>query len=237
MCAKESLAEEAIYVEQKLIGETVGAQDQVFAAFGGLNRIEFRKDDTFRVERVTVSRGRLEQLNGSLMLFYTGLRRTASEVASTYVADIGARHRQLSRMREMVDEGVSILSGSGPLDSFGDLLHEGWTLKRSLSGAVSNPQVDEIYKAARQAGARGGKLLGAGGGGFILFYGPAECHERVRQALKHLIWVPFDFDTGGSQVIFYSPEQDYAALDALRRQHPAQAFEEAAAVPPTHFQS
>jgi D-glycero-alpha-D-manno-heptose-7-phosphate kinase len=131
-------------------------------------------------------------------------------------------------MREMVDEGIKILTGSGSLDAFGDLLDEGWRLKRSLSGKVSNSQVDELYAAAREAGARGGKLLGAGGGGFMLFFVPPACQAAVKAALHELIWVPFAFDSGGSQIIFYSPEQDYADLDQARAQEPPHLFREAA---------
>ena len=226
LTSQQQLAAEAIHVEQNLIGETVGAQDQVFASFGGFNLIEFKRDDSFRVEPLTLAKDRLEELNGSLLLFYTGLRRTASEVAASYVTDIGARTKQLTRMREMVDEGLKILAGHDSLDAFGDLLHEAWQLKRSLSGVVSNPQVDGIYAEARQGGARGGKLLGAGGGGFLLLYVPAACRQRVRERLRNLLWVPFHFDTGGSQIIFYSPEQDYAELDHARTQGSIPSFRE-----------
>ena len=224
---QQQLASEAIHVEQKLLGETVGAQDQIFASFGGFNFIEFKPDDSFRVEPLTLPRERLEQLNDSLMLFYTGLRRTASDVAASYVTDIGARTKQLTRIRQMVDEGMKILAGHGSLDAFGDLLDEAWRLKRSLSGVVSNTQVDNIYAEARRAGARGGKLLGAGGGGFVVFYGPPACQEQVRERLRGLIWVPFKFDTSGSQIIFYSPGQDYADLDQARAANPACSFREA----------
>jgi D-glycero-alpha-D-manno-heptose-7-phosphate kinase len=226
--SKTQLATEAIHVEQNLLGETVGAQDQVLASFGGFNFVEFKRDDTFRVEPLTVGPERLKELSGSLMLFYTGLRRIASDIAASYVPDLAARARQLTRLRRMVDEGVEILTGTGSLDAFGALLDEGWQLKRSLSGAVSNAQVDQIYDAARGAGARGGKLLGAGGGGFILFYVPPEFQNRVREKLADLIWVPFQLDSGGSQIIFYSPEQDYEKLDRARSQGGANpSFQEA----------
>jgi D-glycero-alpha-D-manno-heptose-7-phosphate kinase len=227
LTSQRQLAAEAIHVEQDLIGETVGAQDQIFASFGGFNFIEFKRDGSFRVEPLTVAKDRLDELNGSLMLFYTGLRRTASEVAASYVTDIGARTKQLTRMRQMVDEGMRILGGNDSLEAFGDLLDEAWRLKRSLSGVVSNTQVDEIYAEARRAGARGGKLLGAGGGGFVLFYVPAACRQQVKERLRSLIWVPFQFDTGGSQIIFYSPGQDYAELDQARSENPGQSFREA----------
>jgi D-glycero-alpha-D-manno-heptose-7-phosphate kinase len=227
LTSQRQLAAEAIHVEQDLIGETVGAQDQIFASFGGFNIIEFKRDDSFRVEPLTLAKDRLEELNGSLMLFYTGLRRTASEVAASYVTDIGARSKQLTRMREMVDEGMKILAGHDSLDAFGDLLDEAWRLKRSLSGVVSNIQVDEIFAEAKRGGARGGKLLGAGGGGFVLFYVPPACRQEVKERLRGLIWVPFKFDTGGSQIIFYSPGQDYAELDQARSENPGHSFREA----------
>jgi D-glycero-alpha-D-manno-heptose-7-phosphate kinase len=226
MTSRKQLATDAIHVEQDLIKETVGSQDQILAAFGGFNYIEFKRDGSFNVEPVTLPRERLKDLNDSLMLFYTGLRRTASEVASTYVTDLEARAKQLTRIRQMVDEGVSILSGRDSLDGVGDLLDESWRLKRSLSGAVSNSQVDEIYAEAKRGGALGGKLLGAGGGGFVLFYVPAGCRQQVRERLRNLLWVPFRFDTGGSQIIFFSPQEDYAELDQARAQASISPFRE-----------
>jgi D-glycero-alpha-D-manno-heptose-7-phosphate kinase len=216
LSSKEALAREAIDVERNLLKETVGGQDQIFASYGGLNIIEFRRDDSFRVQPLPISRTRLSELKASLLLFYTGLRRIASEVAATYVPDLQTRRSQLMRLREMVDEGTQLLTGAGSLDGFGDLLHEAWQLKRGLSGAVSNPEVDRIYEAARAAGARGGKLLGAGGGGFMVFYAPPESHPRIKEALSDLLWVPFSFDFGGSQVVLYSPGEDYAELDRSR---------------------
>ena len=227
MTSQRQLAMEAIHVEQNLIAETVGAQDQILASFGGFNFIQFNRDDSFRLEPVTLPPERLTELNDSLMLFYTGLRRTASQVAATYVADIAARTRQLTRMRQMVDEGLKILSSRDSLDGFGDLLDEAWQLKRSLSGAVSNTQVDDIYAEAKRGGARGGKLLGAGGGGFVLFYVPPACQQQVRERLRDLLWVPFQFDTNGSEIIFYSAEQDYAELDQARANNPAPTSREA----------
>jgi D-glycero-alpha-D-manno-heptose-7-phosphate kinase len=127
----------------------------------------------------------------------------------------------------MVDQGLSILSGRDSLDGFGDLLDESWRLKRSLSGVVSNSQVDDIYAEAKRGGALGGKLLGAGGGGFFAFYVPRGCQQQVRERLRSLLWVPFRFDTSGSQIIFYSPQPDYAELDRARSERPVHAFREA----------
>jgi D-glycero-alpha-D-manno-heptose-7-phosphate kinase len=237
--AREALAAEAIHVEQKLLGETVGSQDQVFAAFGGFNFIEFSPDDTFRVHPLPIARSRLEELNASLMLFYTGFRRTASDVASSYVGGLADKKTQLRRTRALVDEGIRTLTGNGDLEEFGELLHEGWQLKRSLGSAVSNSEIDAIYQEARRGGAIGGKLLGAGGGGFMLFYAPPGCQKRLRARLKELLWVPFRFDTGGSQIIFYSPGQDYAELDGLRSQTPPWFFRETTPVTeaPAHLVS
>lgn len=226
LMSKEDLAAQAIHVEQELLQETVGSQDQVLAAHGGFNFVEFRTDGGIRVNPLPVGTARLEALNEHLMLFYTGLRRTASEVAATYVKSIGSKSRQLEQLRGMVDEGIKILTGRGPLDAFGQLLHEAWCQKRSLSGVVSNSDVDEIYGGARAAGALGGKLLGAGGGGFMLFYIHPQRRAALRERLKDLIWVPFQFDTGGSQIIFFAPEPDYADLDRQRDQSPARAFRE-----------
>jgi D-glycero-alpha-D-manno-heptose-7-phosphate kinase len=225
--SRDYLASTAIHVEQNILKETVGCQDQVFAAFGGFNFIEFNRDGSFRVEPLPVGTSRLKQLNDSLMLFYTGLRRTASEVAATYVEDIGSRAKQLHRMRKMVDEGIRILTGEGSLDAFGDLMHECWQQKRSLSGVVTNSEIDRIYDEARRGGALGGKLLGAGGGGFMLFFVPPEKRQAVRQQLSDLLWVPFRFDTGGSQIIFYSPEQDYAELESAEGDKSTRMFREA----------
>ncbi|HTL56899.1 MAG TPA: hypothetical protein VL361_14555 [Candidatus Limnocylindrales bacterium] len=224
--SKSQLASEAIHVEQDLLGETVGAQDQVLASFGGLNFVEFKRDGNFRVEPLTIGNDRINELNASLMLFYTGLRRTASEVAASYVPTIGSRVTQLTRLRQMVDEGIETLSGTGSLEAFGALLDEAWCLKRSLSGAVSNSMVDQIYEEARRAGALGGKLLGAGGGGFMLFLVPPEFQHRVQEKLRDLICVPFQLDSGGSQIIFYSPEQDYAELDRARSHSQPKPFKE-----------
>ena len=215
--SKAQLAREAIHVEQDLIKDTVGAQDQILASFGGFNRVTFLPDDRFEVEPLSVPVVRLQELNASLMLFYTGLRRTASTVAASYVAQIGDRAAQLHRLRQMVDEGARLLTSAAPLAQFGRLLDEAWQLKRSFSHLVSNDQVDQLYAEARRGGALGGKLLGAGGGGFLLFFVPPECQAQVSERLRDLIRVPFQFDTRGTQVIFHSPEQDYSELDQARR--------------------
>lgn len=199
----EWLAREAIRYEQEVLGETVGCQDQVAAAFGGLNLIRFRPGGGFGVEPVILPPGRREELEERLLLFFTGFSRIASEVAKSQVANFSKRERELTRMREMVDEALEILCSGRSLSAFGELLHQGWLHKRSLSDQVTNPEVDAIYERARRAGALGGKLLGAGGGGFILFFAAPGRREAVRQALSGLIHVPVRFESDGSRIIWY----------------------------------
>jgi D-glycero-alpha-D-manno-heptose-7-phosphate kinase len=216
MVSKQKLASEGIHVEQNCLNETVGSQDQVLAAHGGLNHVSFSSAGEINVRPVPLARERATALNDHLMLIYTGIKRTASDVASSFVPDIDKRRRQLRIMMDMVGEGLSILGGNGDLVSFGKLLHESWQEKRSFSNQIANREVDEIYDQALGAGAIGGKLLGAGGGGFLLLLVPPENQERVRDRLSSLIHVPFKFESAGSQVIFYEPGEDYSAQELVR---------------------
>jgi D-glycero-alpha-D-manno-heptose-7-phosphate kinase len=197
------LAQEAIRFEQEVLGETVGYQDQVAAAFGGFNLIHFFPGGSFKVEPVIVPSGRKRELEQRLMLFFTGFSRIASEVAKSQVANMERKERELTRMRAMVDEALGILASERSLSAFGELLHEGWICKRSLSERVTSEEVDRIYDRARRAGAIGGKLLGAGGGGFILFYVEPDRQAEVRRALGDLIQVPVRFENEGSRIIWY----------------------------------
>jgi D-glycero-alpha-D-manno-heptose-7-phosphate kinase len=199
----EWLAREAIRYEQEVLGETVGYQDQVAAAFGGFNLIQFLPGGGFKVEPMVLPRERKEELEKRLLLFFTGFSRTASEVAKSQVANMGRKEKELARMRAMVDEALEILYSGRGLAAFGELLHQGWLYKRSLSNQVTNPEVDAIYERARQAGALGGKLLGAGGGGFILFFAEPDRQTAVRQALAKLIHVPVRFENDGSRIIWH----------------------------------
>ena len=226
MTGKHQLAMESIHVEQDLLKETVGSQDQVCAAYGGFNRIEFGSGGDVTVQPVTLTRERLRELNSYLMLFYTGIKRTASGVASSYVSNLGEKAAALTRFKGFVDEGCAILSGQYDLRDFGLLLHEAWDLKRSLSRKVSNSNVDKLYNAARSAGAFGGKLLGAGGGGFLLLFAPPERHSEIKDTFKHLIHVPFEFEFSGSQIIFFDPEKDYSAQEQTRASQPIKSFRE-----------
>lgn len=224
--SKRQLALESIHIEQNVLQETVGSQDQVMAAFGGLRHVQFLPNGEISVHPLTLPAPRLSLLNNHLMLFYTGILRTASEVAKSYVADIHSKARQLRLMKDLVDESISILSGGHDILQFGQLLHEAWLAKRSLSAEVSNSQVDELYAQAQAAGAIGGKLTGAGGGGFLLLFVPPEKQADVKGRLQQLIHVPFRFEPGGSQIIFYEPGIDYSAEDAARNQKQIEKFRE-----------
>jgi D-glycero-alpha-D-manno-heptose-7-phosphate kinase len=214
MISSESLAEQGIHVEQELLRETVGSQDQVCAAYGGFNHVRFSTSGDISVRPVIMQSQRLDELRSSLMLFYTGIKRTAADVADTYVPNLEAKKRELRLIREMVDEALQVLGGSGDLTEFGRLMHESWLMKRSLSSSVSSSTIDAMYAAALEAGALGGKITGAGGGGFLLLFVPPAKHAAVRERLRDLLHVPFDFETSGSKVIFYDADPDYSRVNA-----------------------
>ena len=203
--SKMQLAEEAIHVERDRCGDRVGSQDQVSAAFGGLNHVRFAPDDSIAVEPVPLPAERMAAFQDSLLLFFTGFSRYSSEVVAEQLQNVPNKNKELSEMAAMVDEGLRILADGGDLADFGRLLHESWLLKRSLSSRVSTPEIDAMYETARKAGAVGGKITGAGGGGFLLLYVEPDRQPAVRQALSHLLHVPFDLDHAGSQIIFSNP--------------------------------
>ena len=204
--SKQDLAKQAIYLEQKVLKETVGSQDQILAAFGGFNRIDFHPDDSFNISPVIINKDLVEQLQSHMLLFFTGLSRFSSDIARDKVSNFTNRFQELTRIKEMVDEGMSILqSPSTPIMDLGKLMHESWKLKRSLSAKVSTPKIDEIYEAGIKAGATGGKILGAGGGGFILFFAEPKNHKKIRERLKSLVHVAFHFDDVGSKIVVYEP--------------------------------
>jgi D-glycero-alpha-D-manno-heptose-7-phosphate kinase len=206
MMSKRDLAREAIRIEQDVLKENVGSQDQLWAAYGGFNRIEFFPDGTFSVTPIIMPPERREEINRSLMLFFTGFSRFASDFAQDQIKNIGNRTSQLKTMRSMVDTAVDILTDpKASLRQLGELLDTGWRLKRELADSVSNPQLDEIYEAGREAGAIGGKLLGAGGGGFMVFLVEPEKREKVRERLKKLIHVSVGVDNDGSKIVLYQP--------------------------------
>ena len=206
LCSKRFLASEAIRVEQDLLKETVGCQDQIAAAYGGLNRIDFESDGGFRVSPVRISGARKAQLEGRLMMFFTGFTRSASEVETAKVKDSDKHAGALRAIYNQVETGQSILeSDSADIDDFGRLLHDAWMQKRNLSEGVSNAFIDDAYNAAISAGALGGKLLGAGGG-FLLVYAPEARVDAVKQALSKLVHVPFRMEGDGASVVLYAPD-------------------------------
>lgn len=206
MPSKMQLANDAIHLEQHLLKEHVGSQDQIMAAFGGLKRIDFPTERTFDVSQIIIGEERLTALQDHLMLFFTGLSRTASEIAADQINATPKKTQELRAMYEMVNEAIRLLQSREDLAAFGRLLHESWMLKRGLSAKISTPDIDAMYDTARRAGAIGGKLLGAGGGGFLLLCVRPEEQPAVREALEGSLCVPFRFEELGSRVIFYEPE-------------------------------
>jgi D-glycero-alpha-D-manno-heptose-7-phosphate kinase len=205
---KAELARYAQRVEQNLLQENVGSQDQICAAFGGLNRIEFKRDGSFHVAPLIATAERIQELESCLLLVFTGLSRNASDIAKSQISQIPRNAEVLHKMRELVDAGVDLLQNPRrDLSDFGRLLHDSWQMKRTLSPVVSTSSIDEIYREARAGGALGGKLLGAGGGGFMLLYVKPERRGEVSRRLGKLIQVPFRLETHGSQVIVYHDDE------------------------------
>lgn len=200
------LAETAIHVEQELIRETVGCQDQICCAYGGFNVIDFLQDGSFRVTPLKLPCERLRQFKSHLMLIYTGISRISSEVAEEQHRKIPENSSRLKLLAGFATRAQEILCSSCSLQEFGELLHQSWLVKRSLSQQISSPELDQIYERAVNAGAWGGKLLGAGAGGFMLFFVPPEKQPAVTAALRGFLQVPFDFDPEGSKIIFSARE-------------------------------
>ena len=203
---KKRLADDAIKLERELCREAGGWQDQIAAAFGGLNRINFDADG-YTVDPVIISPERKSALEDSLMMFFTGFTRFSADVQATLRSSMRDKTAELREMLALVDVAENVLvDKSVPLDDFGRLLDETWKLKRGISSSVSTDSIDGIYASARKAGALGGKLLGAGGGGFLVFYVPADRRDEVMRAMEGLMYVPFRFENGGTRVIHYTPE-------------------------------
>jgi len=203
MVQKMQLALDAIHIEQNLIKENVGSQDQVAVAFGGINRISFSGETKIEVNPVTINREKVQQFQKHLMLFFTGFARSASKIEKDKIEKVDKNKDVLREMYKMVDEAISILS-DGDIIDFGRLLHENWLLKKSLSDKVTTNYIDYVYDIAEKNGAISGKILGAGGGGFILFFVRPEDRKRLKEALGFLLHVPFRFDFMGSQIIYYT---------------------------------
>ncbi|KPK42868.1 MAG: kinase [Omnitrophica WOR_2 bacterium SM23_29] len=202
--SEDQLAKKAIYIERDILKENVGSQDQVAVSYGGFNKIIFNKDDEFRVDPVTIKKERIQQLQDHLMLIYTGFSRYASDIAKEQIKNTPNKKKELSIMQQMVDKAIGILNNDGDIIEFGKLLHEAWQVKKDLSDKISNSVVDEIYDRTLKAGAIGGKLLGAGGGGFMLLFASPERHQKIREVLKGILEVNFSFENEGSRIIYYS---------------------------------
>lgn len=209
MVSKIELARNAIEIEQNIIKENVGSQDQVSVTFGGFNKIDFGGEAEFTVYPVTIPKERIGLLQDHLMLFFTGFSRNASDIAAEQIKKIPHKTRELQIMKGMVAQAVNILNdGSNDIRDLGKLLDESWKVKRSLTKIISTSIIDNIYDAAIRTGAIGGKLLGAGGGGFMLFFAEPKIQPKIKEKFKKLLYVPFHFENLGSQVILYS-EQDF----------------------------
>ncbi|MDO8743017.1 MAG: kinase, partial [Candidatus Azambacteria bacterium] len=208
MASKIQLAKEAIYIEREIIKENVGSQDQVAVAYGGLNKITFFGEEKINVEPITIKKDRVKELENHLMLYFTGFTRYASEVAKDQIENTPKKEKELTLMHQMVDEAINILTEKKDICDFGKLLDEGWRLKKTLSDKISNSEIDAIYERAIKAGAIGGKILGAGGGGFMLLFASPEIQPRIREALKDLLEVKFNFENSGSQIIYYNPQPE-----------------------------
>lgn len=206
MMSKRQLAQEAIHVERDILHEHGGWQDQVAAAYGGLNRIDFHDHD-FSVHPIIISPERKKELDENLLLFYTGVQRFSSEIQADTFAKPVDKTQQLLDMLALVDEAENVLTNKDTsLNEFGKLLDTTWKLKRGTGSKVSNGSIDELYDIAIKAGALGGKLLGAGGGGFLLFYCEKDKQENLKKALEKLMIVPFNFENDGTHVLYYSPQ-------------------------------
>lgn len=207
---KRQLARDAIFVEQKRIKENVGSQDQVAVSFGGLNKIEFGGDREFFVNPITIGKEKIEYFEKCLMLFFTGIFRNSSDIAEAQIRNTPKISKELKILNGMVDNSIDILNGNrSNLYRFGKLLHESWNIKRRLSKFITTNEIDSIYDTALQSGALGGKLLGAGGGGFILIFALPEFHEKIKDKLKKLLYVPFSFEKLGSHIVLYATQDFY----------------------------
>ena len=203
---KKKLADEAIYLERVLCGEAGGLQDQIAASYGGFNRINFNGEG-YEVLPVVISPERKKKLNDNLLMFFTGFTRFSSDVQKANASDKKDKTAQLKEMQALVDEAERILTDKySDMDEFGYLLDHTWKLKRRTGSAVSTDNIDYLYDKGIKAGALGGKLLGAGGGGFLVFYVQPEYRESVCKAMQELMYIPFEFETGGSRIIHYTPE-------------------------------
>lgn len=204
---KKRLADEAIYLERVLCAEAGGWQDQIAAAYGGMNRINFNRNGTYDVAPVIIHPDRKKQLNDNLLMFFTGFTRFSSDMQKANAVGYAEKKRQLLQMKALVDDAQQVLEDKhADLDDFGRMLDVTWRLKRQTGSAITTDSIDSLYERGIRAGALGGKLLGAGGGGFLVFYAAPDKRDTVMEAMKDLLYIPFQFEDGGTQVIHYTPE-------------------------------
>jgi D-glycero-alpha-D-manno-heptose-7-phosphate kinase len=207
MPTKRELAVNALHVEQDLIGEAVGSQDQIAAAWGGFNKITFGSDRKFEVDPIILSTDRIKQFQDNLLLCFTGYARSAPEIAKIQISETPSRNRELNEMQSLTTDAFELLKdSSSDLDEIGRMLDIQWKIKKSISNKITNSKLDEIYETGIKNGAIGGKILGAGGGGFMLFYAKKEKHQKIIESLSSKLFVPFRFDNSGSKIIYYSHE-------------------------------
>lgn len=207
MPSRQRLTKDAIHIERDILKENVGSQDQMAAACGGFNKMIFAENDEIKIQQIILPEVRNRELESHLTLYFTGFSRNASEIAKSQIENTPERKKELISMSQMVDEAINILNDKKKsILEFGKLLNESWRLKKTLSNRISNLAIDNIYKTALSAGAVGGKLLGAGGGGFMLLFVPPEKQPEVRKKLKNLLEVEFNFEREGSRIIYYNPD-------------------------------
>ena len=214
--SKERLAKDAIYLERELCDESGGWQDQIAAAYGGLNRIDFHGDE-FTVNPIVISKERKQILNEHLMLFFTGFTRLSSDIAAEQVKATHDKTAELKEMLKLVDDGENILTSKSDIREFGRLLDYTWRLKRGITSKISNNTIDGIYSKALESGAIGGKLMGAGGGGFLMLFAEPEKQPNVKKALEDLLYVPFEFEDDGSKIMYYKQEDFELSTAAGRK--------------------
>lgn len=206
--SKRQLMRDSIYIEQEMIKEPVGAQDQTAAAFGGLNHIIFRKDGEIEVRPVTIPQKRVEMLNSYLLLVFTGFQRYSKNIEGKKIENIKQNLSRLDEMKRYVSDALQILNSDADIREFGALLNETWCKKKLLADNVTDQRIDEMYNMGMKNGAIGGKLLGAGGGGFMLFFVSPENRDNLKRVMNNYVCVPFRFENTGSQVIYYKQEDE-----------------------------
>ena len=226
MLNKHELAQQSIFIEQQILKESVGSQDQVAASYGGLNHITFHRSGEISVVPVTISNDRRQELEQHTMLFYTGIGRTSSDITKSFTENFDNKKQQLDKMSSLVTETISILNSNESISSIGELLLDAWKMKRKLSTSISNQFIDNLMDKALEAGAIGGKITGAGGGGFLLIFAAPEKHDNIRMALSDFLHVPIKFEFNGSQIIFASNDTDYSLQEKERELFSIEPFQE-----------